>query len=486
MNRSELPAAAFIDPNGHNRAEIELLFAQVWAILLPHLTQAGTRSPLPASTFDSAIARIPAAPVLAPDLLNHLSTLMATSANLAQPGYIGHMDSMPTTVSILGDLVAAALNNNMLSLEMSPVLSRLEQALMVEMAGLFGLGDRAGGVIASGGSLATLQALAVARNRAFDAQKTGIAGRSQRPVLFASEVAHVSIQKDAMLLGLGTDGVIPVATNANSQMQPEALRQSIEQAIADGCAPFCVVATAGTTVTGNIDPLAPIAAICQDYGLWFHVDAAYGGAVVFSEQYGDRLHGIAQADSITFNPQKWLYVARTCVMALFKDMTHLHRYFRIGAPYMAANDDFTNLGEISVQGTRHADVLKLWLSLQHLGQRGYAQLIDESYALTQYMVNAIQTRPFLQLVGTPETNIVCFRGTPPSLDESRWDEWNSALNTYLLREHNLFLSLPFYRGSRWLRAVILNPYAETATIDRLFDSIDAFMTDDFMTQPHSV
>lgn len=223
------------------------------------------------------------APVPEGELLEESRGLLVRSMNAAHPGYVGHMDSMPTTASVLGDLDASAVNNNMLSLEMSPAFSRLEVLLLRKFAGLFGLGGESGGVMAGGGSLANLQALAVARNVAFGgAKEGGIVGLTERPVILASDAAHTSVAKAAMLLGLGTDAVVAVATDASSRMDPAALRDGILRAEAEGGAPFCVVGTAGTTVTGSVDPLAEVGDVARERGLWFHVDAAYGGALAFS------------------------------------------------------------------------------------------------------------------------------------------------------------------------------------------------------------
>jgi glutamate/tyrosine decarboxylase-like PLP-dependent enzyme len=260
--------------------------------VLTHLQNAADRSPLPEASHLPNAAGIPDAPASEDELLAHLQSMLAGSMNAAHPAFIGHMDSMPTTISFLGEMVTAAVNNNMLSLEMSPLFSRLESRLLQEFAALFGLGARAGGVLLSGGSLANLQALAVARNIKFDALKRGITALTRSPVLFASEVAHTSIQKAAMLLGLGAASVIPVKTNANSQMETGELRRAIENAGQAGKVPFCIVATAGTTTTGNIDPLAEIGRVAREYGLWFHIDAAYGGALILSESQRQRLAGL--------------------------------------------------------------------------------------------------------------------------------------------------------------------------------------------------
>jgi glutamate/tyrosine decarboxylase-like PLP-dependent enzyme len=474
MNLSELPLTAFIDPQGKNRQEIEQLASQVLDLILSHLTTAINHSPLPEIGDFTDFVLIPENSISESVLLEKLKTIIKTSTNAANPGYMGHMDSMPTTISMLAELVAAALNNNMLSVEMSPILSRLEFQLIKQFAQLFGLGETSGGVMASGGTLANLQALTVARNRAFNSHESGICNQTQQPVFFASEVAHTSLQKAAMLLGLGTSAVIPVQTNINSQIEIEDLKSKIEQAKLAKKIPFCIVATAGTTTTGNIDPLEPIAEIAHQYNLWFHVDAAYGGAIIFSPQYCQKLRGIEQADSITFNPQKWLYVARTCAMVLFREFQQLETEFRISAPYMQAADDLINLGEITIQGTRHADGLKLWLSLQHFGKKGYAQLIDESYKLTDYLLKALQKVPDLEVVGQPDMNILCFRSIPAKILPADRDQWNSDLQAYLLQKTNIFLSLPVYQGQRWLRTIILNPYINQTQLDHLIQEINQF------------
>ena len=475
LDFSTLSETAFIHPAGKNREAIAALFSQVAAQILECLSHATEQTPLPTVAEVPAIA-LPETPTDTSILLEQLDHVLTTAMNPAHPRYLGHMDPLPTTVSIIGDWVAAALNNNMLSVEMSPLFSRLEPLLMREIAHLFGLGDRSGGLLVSGGSLANLQALAVARNTKLACLETGLSHRAKSPVFFVSEAAHTSMKKAAMMLGLGTEGAIAIPTNAQSQMDVLALKDALVRAQAAGQQPFALVGTAGTTVTGNIDPLRELGAIAQANNLWFHVDAAYGGALIFAEQYRDRLQGIAQADSVTFNPQKWLYVTKTCASVLFRDMGHLRDHFRVAAPYMNTEEDWINLGEISVQGTRHADVLKLWLSLQHLGKQGFGELIAANYELTNYFVAAVRSRPFLELASLPEMNLICFRGCPPWLLPHQWDQWNRDLQAHLLKHANAFLSLPQYRGQLWLKAVLLNPFTVPADIDAVFAAIDQFAT----------
>lgn len=473
MNRSFLPPTAFVDPRGGNRREIESLLSRAASLLLPYLAEAIQRPPLPEASVGEE--PIPAEPVAEGELFERLRPLISGSMNAAHPGYIGHMNSMPTTMSIVGDLVASALSNNMLFHEISPAFTPLELGLMRQFARLFGLGERSGGVLLGSGTMANLQALAVARNARFGTTEKGLGALSQPPpVILASEAAHASVRKAAMILGLGTSGVVSVAADENSRMRPESLREEIGKSRRDGREPFCVVATAGTTVTGNIDPLVEAGRIAREHGLWYHVDAAYGGALVFSEERRRRLAGVESADSVTFNPHKWLYVSSGCAMALFRDMRAMEDAFRVPSPYAGGGSAVTNLGEITVHGSRRVEVLKLWLSLQHIGSRGYGRLVDEGCRLADYFRRKVEERSYLKSAGESDTNILCFRATPARLDAERWDEWNSELQTFLLREREVFLSCPPYRGARWLRAVLLNPYADEPLVDRLFDGIDSF------------
>ena len=252
------------------------------------------------------------------------------------------------------------------------------------------------------------------------------------------------------------------------------------------------MATAGTTVTGSIDPIESIAQIAHSHQLWLHVDAAYGGALTFSPDHRHLLSGISQANSVTFNPQKWLYVAKTCAVVLFKQFELLDQYFRISAPYMGEDAQWPNLGELTVQGTRHPDILKLWLSLQHLGTAGYAEIIRHNYELTAQFVEAVKARPVLELASEPQMNLVCFRLAPDKVSAEECDRLNSQLQSHLLAGHltrpnsssnnglerestPVFLSLPTYRGRRWLKAVLLNPYTQPSTLEKLFKAIDSFI-----------
>lgn len=457
----------FINPYGENRQTIEELLCKIITQLLDFTSTAAEKLCLPeeAINIDPDLFGIPETGINLEQINDILQSLYSTSMNPANPQYIGHMDSIPALTSIIGDMVASTINNNLLSLEMSPFLTRLEYQLIKQFATLFGLPESAGGVFLSGGSLSNLQALVVARN----SFKGNIA--LSKLVIFVSEHAHVSIQKAAMVMGLRAESVIKITTNSKYQMDVANLELQIKKQQEQGNLPLAIVATAGTTVTGSIDPLESIANLARTYGIWLHVDAIYGGALIFSDKYKHLLSGIEMADSIAFNPQKWLYIAKTCSMVLFRGFNGMVDNFRINTPYMKEQDELINFGEISIQGSRHAESLKLWLSLLNFGINGYRELIGESYFLTQRLLELVKSRKYLELLTEPDTNLVCFRLNNGS---QSLDELNLELQQYLLRQGNFFVSIPKFKNQNWLRVVILNPFTTEEILNRLFCYIDRY------------
>ena len=463
----------FIAPDKSNLSIIEETIALFIAQMLGYLSDANNSAPLPIfSKSPSAEFDIPSHGLDSLAIQSKLSKLYQNSMNPANSRYLGHMDSIPTLYSILGEMIASAINNNMLSLEMSPYLTQLEHYLIQQFTQLFGLSpETSGGVIVSGGSLANLQALVVARNQSLNVKDTGLCSNTKIPVIFTSEASHASVVKSAMIMGIGINNVIKVKCNHKYQMCPQDLQDKIKFHLAQAHVPIAIVATAGTTVTGSIDPLQEIAAIAERNKIWLHVDAIYGGALIFSPEHKYRLSGIELADSISFNPQKWLYVAKTCSMLLFKNYPAMVDNFRVSAPYMKEQTDFINLGEITIQGSRNAEVLKLWLSLLSIGKDGYQQLINHGYNLSHKFTNLVAKLSFIELITEPETNVICFRIKVEDADQQ--EQLNIALQEYLLK-HGIFVSLPRFNGQIWLRMVLLNPFTDDGIIEELGNYLQTF------------
>lgn len=472
----KLPQGSFIDPSGKNESTIRALIEKAVNIIVGEAVSADQRPPLP--DFKKRLwqpTEFPEAPVAEEGILENLKILIREAMNPANLGYMGHMDPPPMTMSIIGDLIASSLNNNMLCFEMAPSFTVLEKALLKHIAHLFGLGEHSGGIMVSGGSLGNLAVISLARNTVFDTHKGSLTSVKSPPIVFASVAAHTSIQKAAMLLGLGCDAVVSIPTDKYGRMDPQELEKQIVLSREQGKRPFCIVCTAGTTITGMIDPINAIHDIAKNHGLWMHVDAVYGGALIFSDRHRFLLQGIEKADSISFNPQKWLCITKTCAMFMLKDLSLLEKAFRIPAPYMSDHDEGPNLGEISIQGTRYPDVLKFWLSYQHVGKQGFASLVDEGMRLKELFVSEVQKRSdYLELAFKPDVNVICFRckGTLHSGEDL--NALNKSLQQYLLYKERIFLSLPNLQGQIWLKAVLINPYLDDSYILRLFAQVDLF------------
>jgi glutamate/tyrosine decarboxylase-like PLP-dependent enzyme len=456
---------AFIFPD---RSNLEIIKATVHKFIdemLEELAQTNLGPPIPETPYNPPEV-FPKKPIGSEQALAALKTIFRSSVRPNHEGWVPHMNGPSNIYSAIGDFGISVLDNNMLSHEMAPALGVLENQLAIDIARRFGLPEGAGGLLVGGGSVANLQALAVARNKAFpDIFKRGL-GNASSPVLLASELAHTSLEKCAMLLGLGTDAVIRVKTQGG-RMTAEEAKISLENAKKNGLNPFCIVATAGTTSAGTIDHLGEIASLSKQEGLWFHVDAAHGGGLAFSDSYKKRLRGIEKADSIIFNPHKWFYVARNCAFALFADPTLLATHFKVPLPYVKEGKQTPNLGEISIHGTNRADCLKLFLTCQMLGQEGIEYIINKNMSDLEYLVEELEKIPGLEFATPCDVNITCFRIANPKLAPRDQDELNRSLQRDLLEKDEISVSGATLDGKFWLRSVWLNPIAGKRVAERI-------------------
>jgi glutamate/tyrosine decarboxylase-like PLP-dependent enzyme len=473
----ELIARAFISPDQSNIDHVRSVMQSSVETLIKYLSSANEKPLLPSDlsyTFDFPLLNDH--PKTVSEIQNSLELLLSQSMNANSPYYVGHMDSMPTLFSIVGDMIASGINNNMFCLELSPFLTQLEYQIAKEFCTLFGYGSGAGGIVLGGGTLANLQALIVARNNALGSATGKLASVDKELVIFCSAMAHVSVKKSAMIMGMGVDNVIAIPVDFEGHMDISLLENAVRDAIQAGKLPMAVVATAGTTVSGNIDPIAPIAKLCVAHDIWLHVDAIWGGGLIVSERHKHKLCGIEMANSITFNPQKWMMVAKTCSLVLFKDFQNFDNHFRIKKDYVRENDIAVDLSELSVPGTKRADVLKLWLSIQSMGIRGYESYVDHTMEIAGHFAQHVEARPTLKMAYPMETAMTCIRSEPMG-DESNHDVWNADLQGYLLSKRNTFMSLPTFNGRKSLRVILLNPFLTKDVIDNIFEYIDEFTSE---------
>ena len=439
--------------------ELEAFLHQASTQLCQWLGNAGAGSPLPSLSVLPAVAPEQGG-VAVPRLLEDLQQVMDGSFQPSHPGALAHLDPPPLTASIAADLICAGLNNNLLAEELSPSLSRLERLLCAWFANRLGLPETSGGVAASGGSLSNLNALVVARQRA---------GLTHNPdaVVFASADSHVSLAKAVRVMGLQDDALQTIPVDVNGALQVDLLRERLLVLKRQQRPCLAVVATAGTTVRGAIDPLSALADLCAEQNLWLHVDGAIGAVFALTSASAPLLNGIERADSITVNPQKLLGITKTSSLLLVKDRSVLAQTFSTGLPYMEPAWGDSHGGEQGLQGTRPAEVLKLWLGLRQLGETG----------ITEVLSGALRRRQLLQSLLDPSQLLICsgplhlLACRPVHGSKARIEAWSLSTRQDLL-DHQLMLSRPFYAGVHHLKAVLGNPHTQDTHLHQLAEILN--------------
>ncbi len=434
---------------------LQELLEQASAQLCRWLGTASSRPPLPGLSLMPAVE--PEGTGLAPErLLADLELVIDGAYNPGHPGALAHLDPPALSASIVGDLIAAGLNNNLLAEELSPSLSRLERSLMGWLAERLGMPAGSGGVPASGGTLSNLMALVTAR------RARGL-GCCPEAVVLASADAHVSIGKALAVMGLPPEALYALPVDAGGAIDLEVFDHTLDQLQAAGRPVLAVVATAGTTVRGAVDPLEALADRCAARDLWLHVDGAIGAVFALTARHADRVRGLGRADSLTVNPQKLLGITKTSSLLLLARPEVLASAFATGLPYMEPSWGGGHGGETGLQGTRPAEVLKLWLGLRQLGLEGIGTLLDGAIERRRQLAARLAAVPDLELRSGP-LHLLAF--TPAGASPEQAEQWSQHTRHRLLEAH-LMLSRPFYQGRHHLKAVLGNPHTGTSELDRL-------------------
>ena len=294
------------------------------------------------------------------------------------PAFFAYFGITGSGPGILGELLASALNVNAMLWQTSPAATELEECALDWLREMLGLPADFKGVIADCASTASLLAIAAARDAAApEIRARGITGHGMPKLrLYMSKEAHSSIEKGAMILGIGQENVRKIETDTRFRMLPSALVQAVRSDIAEGWRPFCVVATVGTTSTTSIDPVAEIAPICRDYGLWLHVDGAYGGMAAIVPEMRYVLDSCHEADSIVINPHKWLFTPLDCSALYVRDPEAFQRTFSLVPEYLkSCEEGVTNYMDWGTWLGRRFRALKLWMVISYFGHEGLAARI---------------------------------------------------------------------------------------------------------------
>ncbi|HEY2452555.1 MAG TPA: aspartate aminotransferase family protein [Scandinavium sp.] len=392
---------------------------------------------------------------------------------------VAHLHCPSLVISQAAEVLINATNQSMDSWDQSPSATLIEIKLIEWLREQIGYSAGDAGVFTSGGTQSNLMGLMLARDAFFarqghSVQQHGLTGNLSKIKVFCSKEAHFSVQKNMALMGLGYQSVTQVETDAFSRMSLADLKAKLVQAKANGEQVMAIVATAGTTDAGAIDPLPEITALAAEENIWVHVDAAWGGALLLSEKYRHYLDGLEQADSVTLDFHKQFFQTISCGAFLLKEARH-YELMRYQAAYL--NSDFDeehgvpNLVSKSLQTTRRFDALKLWMGLEALGKKQYAEIIDNGVTLAQQVAEYVHEQPELELVMTPQLASVLFRFRPEQTDPAFVALLNQRIGDVLLASGSANVGVTEAEGVTCLKMTLLNPTVCLDDVEKLLGSV---------------
>lgn len=411
---------------------------------------------------------VPRQPVITAEAFaRHLhDEVLARGLHIHHPRNLGHQVATPLPMAALCDLVAALTNQAMAIYETGPAATMIERQAIRWLGELVGWQDTEG-VLTSGGAQANLTALLAARQHAagWDMWKQGVAAGPMLRIL-TSEHAHYSVARAAGIIGLGTDAVVKVTADDQGRMDMSALAAAHREAIANGHRILAVVATAGCTPTGSIDPLQEIGTYCRKHGLWLHVDGAHGASALLSDKHRDALRGIELADSVVWDGHKLLYMPAPVSAVLYRNPQASYTAFAQEASYLFQGqshaDETYNMSYRTLECTKRMMGLKLWAAFSLYGTQGLAQLVDRVFATARLFAGKLRAAPDFELLMEPQTNIVCFRHR--SGDQA-------AIRRALVESGAFHLTQVDLHGQIWLRVTVMNPFTCEADLEALLESI---------------
>jgi L-2,4-diaminobutyrate decarboxylase len=468
----------FLSPT-HSSAYRDAIAQAVESLLsaLPRLSYTGKSPAELRSLLDNDV--LPATPSDLRDVLPRVRPLIEHSIALHHPHTIAHLHCPPLIASLAAEVIISALNQSMDSFDQAPAATVLELAISRWLCQETGLPAGSDAIFTSGATQSNFMGLLLARDtcvaRQWDwsTQRRGLPPEANRLRVLCSEVAHFTVEKSAAQLGLGTDAVIRIPVDEAFRMIPADLEAQLQRLNANNLIPAAIVATAGTTDFGSIDPLVEIAALARNAGAWFHVDAAYGSALLLSQHHRHRLRGIELADSMSMDFHKNFWQVITCGAILLRDATHFH-HLEIHADYLnpEIHDDsgIPNLVNKSLATTRRFDALKLWLSFQVLGRDKFGQMVDRTIELAAHAACSIRANPALELLHEVVCGCVVFRYRP-SRSKIDGDKLNATLRQKLFERGVGVIGHTRVRGRQCLKLTCMNPTTSESDIDVLLQHI---------------
>lgn len=387
------------------------------------------------------------------------------------PRFFGFIPGPASCVSWLGDVMTSAYNIHAGGSKLAPAINCVEQEVIHWMTEKAGFGAQAGGIFVSGGSMANITALTAARDRKLTDETLHLG------VAYVSDQTHSSVAKGLRIIGIPNKRIRKIPTNKQFQMEISELKRALEQDIKDGYVPFVVVGTAGTTNTGSVDPLEEIAAICQKYGMWFHVDGAYGGSVLASEKYHHLLKGVEQADSLSWDAHKWLFQTYGCAAVLVRNIHDLYRSFHVNPEYLKdiqEENDAVNMWDIGIELTRPARGLKLWMTLQVLGTDLISSAIEQGFTLATWAQEEVTTLKHWEIICPAQFAILNFRYAPEDLTEEQKNVLNERISEMLRESGYAAIFTTILDGKTVLRLCSIHPETQKEDIQTTIQLLDKY------------
>jgi aromatic-L-amino-acid decarboxylase len=381
------------------------------------------------------------------------------------PRFWGWVAGTGTVMGMLAELLRASTNG--VSGAFSFMSSNyVEMQVLAWCKELLGFPAEASGLLTSGGSASNLIGLAVARNAAagFDVRKLGLQASDRKLILYCSDEAHSSIQKDVELLGLGSDCIRRIPVNDAMQIEVPQLRSAIRRDIDDGLRPFCVVGACGTTNTGSVDDLPTLAAICKEHNLWFHVDGAFGAWAVIAPKYRHLVKGMELADSLAIDLHKWMYLPYAIGAVFVRDAEAHRKAFSLAVSYLAHGEgnrgltgvDVPWLSDYGYELSRSFEALKAWMTIKEQGTAKYARVIQKNIDQAYYLAELVRSASELELAVPVALNVCCFRYARPGLDDARLDGLNRQIVAELHERGIAAPSVVVIRGRNYLHVANTN------------------------------
>lgn len=407
------------------------------------------------------------------ELLTDIKQFLKYSVRTSHPHFMKQLYAGSTPAAIAGDWVTSVTNTAAHTYQVAPVATLMEQQLIDALNQLIGF-DGGDGILTSGGSNANMLGVMCGLHKRWPEIKTeGFNG--EQPVLYVSDQCHYSYEKGVFTLGIGTNNLRKVASDEQYRMRPDALRAQIQADIDAGKQPFLIGATAGTTVAGAFDPLDALADIAEEFGLWFHVDAAWGGPAAFSHVHKSLMQGVERADSLTWDAHKFMSIPLICSAILLREKGILESACSGGGgAYLFHEDENAdyNFGKKSLQCGRRVDSLKFWMDWRSKGTDGYREQIDHSMALVRHCCEIINQHERMELLVEPEYLNVFFRYVPSSnYSEEQLAELNLAILAEMKKAGSFYVDYSTLNNQFGIRLVISNSELQQSHLDALMAEI---------------